>query len=368
MAKKILISSLQYSPIYKSHCCALGNQCEKCGYSVKYLLSSEYKWMLDEKMVKKTKFIANSKDILSAVRDGLNYKHRLELKQFIFEFEPDYIYFYNYHPFFNSYIAELARKRGTTFIQHVHEPYYEDKSPYKGKGTKMSWLLLYLFEFLQGRLLEETDIAVLSSKRALYLFNKRYANFRGKKLLIPLIYEDLGSSFFPLDRKYILFVGPPVPSKSPETFLNIIDYSKELGLDLNFLLITRKRIDNDWYLRDNLTIFCKDKISDEEIGRYQKESLMAITPYKVATQSSVVLTSFMHGTPVVSTNVGGLKEVINHLETGYLLSKDSSIEDWLNGIMFIKRNLGYISDNCREYFIENFSEKNWPKYFNELFV
>ena len=105
MATRILIGSLQYSPIFKSHCFALGNQCEKHGYSVKYLLSSEYKWMLNEREIGKTKFIANSKDIPSAICDGLNYKYRLELKQLISDFKPNYIYFHNYHPFFNYYIA-----------------------------------------------------------------------------------------------------------------------------------------------------------------------------------------------------------------------------------------------------------------------
>jgi glycosyltransferase involved in cell wall biosynthesis len=363
MAKKILIGSLQYSPIFKSHCFALGNQCEKYGYSVKYLLSSEYKWMLSEKEKDKTKFIANSKDIPSAICDGLNYKYRLELKQLISDFKPNYIYFHNYHPFFNYYIAKLARKIGITFIQHVHEPYVEDKSVYE--GIQRYWL--YLFELMQGWLLEKTDIAVISSKRALYLFDKKYSDFRGKKLLIPLMYEDLGDSVSSLNRKYILFIGPPVPAKSPETFLNLANYSIEHNLGLNFLMITRKDIKDERYLKINLTIFHKDKISDEEIGYYQRRSLMAITPYTVATQSSVVLTSFMYGTPVISTDVGGLKEVINHLETGYLLSKDSNIEEWINGILFIKNNFKYLSANCRNNFIGNFSERNWPIYFQELF-
>lgn len=363
MPKKILIGSLQYSPIFKSHCFALGNQCENNDYSVKYLLSSEYKWMLSENEIDKTTFIANSKDIPTAICDGLNLKYKLDLKQFISNFKPNYIYLHNYHPLLNYYIAKQARKMGITFIQHVHEPYVEDKNTYK--GIKRYWL--YLFEFMQGQLLKKTDIAIISSKRALYLFNKRYSNFRGKKLLIPLMYEDSGHSVLPLDRKYILFIGPPVPSKSPETLLDLADYSIEKKIGLDFLMITRKDIKDNQYLKDNLTIFYKDKISDEEIGYYQKQSLMAITPYAVATQSSVVLTSFMHGTPVISTDVGGLKEVINHLETGYLLGKDSSIEEWINGIIFIKDNFNYLSKNCRDYFIANFSERNWPKYFQEIF-
>lgn len=363
MAKKIIIGSLQYSPIFKSHCFALGNQCERCGYSIKYLLSNEYKWMLSKREMDKTKFVADSKDILSAIRDGINYKLVLELREFISDFTPDFIYFHNYHPFLNFYIAKQARKMGIIYIQHVHEPYVEDKSVYK--GIKRYWL--YLFEFMQGRLLDITDIAVISSRRALYLFNKRYSHFQGRKILIPLMYEDLGSLESTLDRKYIIFLGPPVPSKSPETFLAIADYSIALNLDLNFLLITREKIEDKRYLKNNLILFYKKRISDDEIGYFQKQSLMAITPYVVATQSSVALTSFMYGTPVISSDVGGLKEVIKHQETGYLLGKDSEISDWMDGILYIKKNFNYISNNCRKYFVDNFAEDNWLKYFPEIF-
>ena len=161
---KVYIGSLQYSPIYKSHCCALGKQCEKYGYSVTYLLSRKYEWMLNEEIKSKTIFIGNSAGMTSAVIDGLNFKHRKKLK------------------------------------------------------------------------------AVFS-----------------------------------------------------------------------------------------------------------------------------VLTSYMYGTPVISTNVGGLPEVIFHLKIDYLLDKDSKIEEWIEGINFIRSDLSGMSKNCRDYFVGNFSETNWSKYFGDIF-
>jgi glycosyltransferase involved in cell wall biosynthesis len=75
----------------------------------------------------------------------------------------------------------------------------------------------------------------------------------------------------------------------------------------------------------------------------------------------------MYGTPVISTNVGGLPEVISHLKTGYLLDLNANTEQWIKGLNYIKENLGTMSINCRDSFVTNFSEINWPKYFGELF-
>lgn len=365
MCKKILIGSLQYSPIYKSHCCALGNQCEKEGYSVRYIFSYEYVWMLSEDIIKKTVFVGKSAGFISALVDGLNVRNMQKLNNILLKYKPDYIYMYNYHPFLNYYIAILSNKYGCTFIQHVQEPHVEDKSVYK--GFKQYWL--YLFEYFQEKLLDIVEIAILSSNRALYLFEKRYKKFIGLKMMIPLMYEDLGDNLKNIGyRKYITFIGPPVPAKGPETFLEIIDYSNKHNLNYKFLMVSHSDLkDYRFQSKNNLEIFCKNEISDEEIGKLIQRSLVTITPYKVATQSSVILTSYMYGTPVVSTNVGGLPEIVHHLKTGYLIDENSNVDEWIRGINFIIGNHSKISKCCRDYFVREFSEINWPKYFNDIF-
>ena len=365
MSKKIFIGSLQYSPIYKSHCCALGKQCEKQGFSVKYLFSNDYQWMLPESINKQTFFIGHSTGIFSAFLDSLNIININHLTGIISQEKPDYVYMYNYHPFFNYHIAKLSKKYGFTYIQHIHEPYVQDKRIYGG----FSKYWLNVFEYFQEKLLSKTDIVVISSKIAQELFDKRYIHFTGKKIFVPLIYEDV-ENYSPgvNGREYITFIGPPVPAKGPETFLGVLSYSEMHNLDFNFLLITRKEInDSGFNNRTNLKIFYKDKISDTEIHTLLRNSLLTIAPYKVATQSSVVLTSFMNGTPVLATNIGGLPEVVRHLQTGYLVEKDAQTEEWIKGIISIEENFDTLSSNCRTYFESNFSESNWVKYFPELF-
>lgn len=361
----VYVGSLKYSPVYKSHCCAFGKECEKQGYSVGYLLSREYEWMLSKEMKEKTMFIGNSVDIVSMMKDTLNFKHIEKIRRIFSEDNPSHVYMHNYH-LLNHSIASMCRRYGSTFIQHVHEPYVENKKAHG--GLHRYWL--YAFEHFQGRLLQKTDIAVVSSKRASSLFDRRYPSFSGKRRLIPLMYEDLGSSVDNVrDRRYVTFVGPPVPAKGPQTFLEIVDYSNEKELDLSFLLISNSKVrSSEYYNKSNLKIFYKPRISDEEFGSLITKSFAVLTPYKRETQSSVILVSYMYGTPVVSFDTGGLSEFVFHKKTGYLIDKNAKIEEWIEAIIHMKSNLSEMSDNCRNYFVENFSEENWKKYLGDVLI
>lgn len=359
----IVVGSLKFSPVYKSHCCAFGKACEEAGYPVSYLFSHEYAWMLSEDVKEKTLFIGGSVDIPSMLKDTLSFRNIRAISKAFSKDKITHVYMHNYH-FLNHYIAKSCRKNGCKFIYHAHEPYVENKSAHG--GLQQYWL--HLNEFAEERLLKNTDVAVVSSKEASRLFEEHCSWFKGKRVQIPLMYEDLGVEAATInERKYITFVGPPVPAKGPEIFLKIVDYSSKHSLGLSFLLISRMKIkDSEYRERDNLTVFCRERMSDEEFGDLIRKSLMVLTPYKRETQSSVVLVSYMYGTPVVSSDVGGIPEFVNHGKTGYLVSMGSSIEEWINGIFFVLENHHKMTVNCRNYFVETSSGKNWGQYLSDL--
>lgn len=361
---KILVGSLQYSPIYKSHCCAFGKQCEKHGHTVKYLFSQDYEWMLDEETKKKTVFIGKSNSLKYDIFDGLNFQYYKIIKSVINQEKPSYIYMHNYHPFFNYHIAKISEKNGIQYIQHIHEPYVENKKVYG--GIHQYWL--YLFEHFQGVLLKKTKIAIISSDEAERLFNIRYPSYKGKILKIPLMYEDQYKDKGQTEaRKYITFVGPPYPAKGPETLLAMAQYSEQHNLDDQFLLISRQKVTDPAYTKGNIEIYYHDRISDQEMSTLLSSSLASLTPYKSARQSSVVLTSFMCGTPVLATGIEGLKESVEHGRTGYLVSPGAPVETWIEGLQYIKNHFPELSANCRNKFVSESSEINWPKYFGDLF-
>jgi len=359
----IYVGSLKYSPVFKSHCCAFGKACEERGYLVRYLFSHEYEWMLSKEIKEKTTFVGRSTSISSMLKDTLSVRNRERISKIFSKDQPTHIYMHNFH-FLNHYMAKLSNKHDWCFIYHVHEPYVQNKKAHG--GFHQYWL--HLFEHFQGKLLENTDIAIVSSKMAFHLFDLRYPNFSGKKMLIPLMYEDLGDRNAH-DREYITFVGPPVPAKNPEKFMEMVRYSNNSNSSSRFLLISRSEVKDARYTREkNLQIFSKERISDEEFGELIKRSIVVVTPYKRETQSSVILVSYGCGTPVVSSDVGGLSEFVYHKKTGYFVDVDASVEKWIEGINYVQKNLAILSKNCRKYFVENFSGKNWENYLDALII
>jgi glycosyltransferase involved in cell wall biosynthesis len=62
-----------------------------------------------------------------------------------------------------------------------------------------------------------------------------------------------------------------------------------------------------------------EHVPDESVGDYFAASDVAVLPYVSATQSGITQIALASGLPVISTNVGGLPEVVRDGETGYIV-------------------------------------------------
>ena len=62
-----------------------------------------------------------------------------------------------------------------------------------------------------------------------------------------------------------------------------------------------------------------EHVPDEKVGEYFAASDVAVLPYVSATQSGITQIAFAFGLPVISTDVGGLPEVVHDGETGYIV-------------------------------------------------
>ena len=355
------MGSLKYSPVYKTHCIAFGSEAENNGHNVTYIFSSKYRWMLSDEIISKTMFIGVTSNIEEMFVDYFKILIRGYIKKIIEKIKPDLIYMHNYH-LLNHELLNQALKNKIRFMYHLHEPHTADK---KAHGRKQQ-IWLYGFEFFQDRLVNKSNIIVLSSDYAVQVFKKSFKSYKGKIIKIPLIYEDLYQKDEKVHREYITFIGPLVPAKNPEIFIKIMNYSNDNNLGYKFLIISgRSRIDDPKVTNiPNLTIVDKPNISDEEFGQWIRKSKCVITPYKRETQSSVILVSYMHGTPVVTSKVGGIPEFVSE-KTGICLDLDTPITTWVNAIKQLEA-IDNISTHCREYFMNNFASVNWGKYLEEI--
>lgn len=328
------------------------------------MFSSGYEWMLDDDVRSNSCIIGHSVDTLSAVADGLRLNVRENLRKIIMERGIDVVYMANIHPVLNAFLSRISRKQRVTFIQHIHEPFVEDKSVYG--GLQQFWL--YLFEHVQESILRNTDIAIVSSDEGMRLFDKRYPFFKGRKMQVPLMYEDLGgSNGSDSERRFVTFIGPPSLAKGSDRFIEIVSGAATFAPELEFQIISRKEIRDPHFTEmPNLYVYSRNRISDNEFGIQLKKSIVTLAPYRSVRQSSSVLTSYMYGVPVVGTKIGGLKEVIREGMTGYLVDLDATPEEWIRAIRDVRSALPKMSLACRAIFEREFSESNWQKYLEEL--
>lgn len=63
-------------------------------------------------------------------------------------------------------------------------------------------------------------------------------------------------------------------------------------------------------------------IPDDEVATFFAAADLVVLPYRRVYQSGVLLMALSYGKPVVATEIGGLAEVLQHGETGYLAPPD----------------------------------------------
>jgi glycosyltransferase involved in cell wall biosynthesis len=74
---------------------------------------------------------------------------------------------------------------------------------------------------------------------------------------------------------------------------------------------------------NNIIIYNKF-IEDSDVPSFFSASNLVILPYTSATQSGVTQLAMHYNKPMITTNVGGLSEIITHGKDGYICSPDSN--------------------------------------------
>jgi glycosyltransferase involved in cell wall biosynthesis len=175
---------------------------------------------------------------------------------------------------------------------------------------------------------------------------------------------DLG---IPLDKKVLLFFG------------FIRDYK---GLDI--LIDAVSKLDDSYVLviaGENYGSFDKYEkqidelnvrhriikhvlyINDHEVPPFFSAADVCVLPYKSATQSGITSIAYNFNIPVIATDVGGLRETVQHQSTGLIADEPNSLS-----LAFLIRN--YFSENLKERFSQNIialkERLSWKHYADAL--
>lgn len=128
--------------------------------------------------------------------------------------------------------------------------------------------------------------------------------------------------------------------------------------DANTQLIIIGRIADHTDLDDipNLIITKLGRISDmKKIAAAYALADAFLIPSNQDNLPNTIMESLSCGTGVVAFKTGGIPEMIQHLETGYLAELYNA-EEFANGITWVLEHSNAIRNNCRKFALENYQE------------
>jgi glycosyltransferase involved in cell wall biosynthesis len=92
-------------------------------------------------------------------------------------------------------------------------------------------------------------------------------------------------------------------------------------------------------------------VPDEEVAALMQAAVVVILPYRSATQSAIVQVAFGHGKPVITTDVGGLTEAVQHDSTGLIVPPE-------NPAMLAAAIDRFLAEELGPIFAENVAREN----------
>ncbi|MBN1591844.1 MAG: glycosyltransferase [Candidatus Coatesbacteria bacterium] len=131
------------------------------------------------------------------------------------------------------------------------------------------------------------------------------------------------------DKLVLLFFGFVRPYKGLDLLIKAMPRIRE-KLNAHLLIVGefwegREQFDkmvSELMIQDGVTIIDK-YVPDSEVSRYFNAADIVILPYREATQSGIIQIAYGFKKPVITTDVGGLPEVVDEGKTGYVVPKES---------------------------------------------
>lgn len=135
----------------------------------------------------------------------------------------------------------------------------------------------------------------------------------------------------PSDQKVLLFFGFVREYKGLRYIIEAMPRIREELGDVKLLVVGDFGDDKDQYMElinrcgvSDVVETVGGYIPDREVEKYFAASDLVVLPYISATQSAVVQIAYGFTKPVIVTDVGGLPEVVNDGQTGYVVKSKSA--------------------------------------------
>ena len=205
------------------------------------------------------------------------------------------------------------------------------------------------------------DIGVVTSSWQRDIIIKEY-NIKPEKIrVIPnYVITDIFKPHPEIEKKYdLIFVGRSGGEKNLSNLLKAIQYLKTKDRDISLLMVGGCSCDNkikEIISQYNLDVTFKDNMPNFDLPYILNQSRVFILPSYYECHPKVLLEAMSCGLPCIGSDVVGIKEDIEHMETGYLCK--TSFESISNAIEIILSDDSLqkkIGNNAREHILKNYS-------------
>ncbi|TKJ17349.1 glycosyl transferase family 1 [Candidatus Woesearchaeota archaeon B3_Woes] len=266
--------------------------------------------------------------------DSLNPFSWLFTFKKIKEYNPDFILFYWWTPYFtflNKFLTwNIKKKLNSKIIYLCHNVLPHEKSTIDKILSKFALKDGNFFVVHADKEKQNLQklLPSLNSKSIISTVHPSYdVQFKFKE-----ISKREAQKKIKISGKIILFFGYVRDYKG---LMYLIDAMPHIlkEVDLTLLIVGEFWKDKKIYIerikktgaKKNIRVVDK-YIPDNEVGYYYSASDLVVLPYLSATNSGIIQIAFGFGKPVITTNVGGLPEIVKNNKTGFVVPPKNSIE------------------------------------------
>ena len=222
-------------------------------------------------------------------------------------------------------VARIVRKnRHTKVISILDNIVPHEKRP--GDFALARYFVKYIDAFVAMSHQVKNDLALFDDKKPrAFCPHPLYDHF-GKKTTKTEARNNLGLD---TNMKYLLFFGFIRDYKGLDLLLKAMADERIAKWDISLLIAGEFYTDEKPYFDlinslgiANRVIMSNDFIPDSKVADYFNAADLVVQPYKNATQSGVTQIAYHFEKPMVTTNVGGLAEIVPDGRVGYIIKPD----------------------------------------------
>lgn len=261
---------------------------------------------------------------------------------------------------FEIIIIKLFTRATAVYI--YHEP-YTSFSSYRSAG--FSWIKVFrvaAISVVSLTICALCDKIILPSTRALDALPKAKNDLQRYAKINLMFADETGSETEGLTREFISYIGTIAEDHAFDDFvrtMQICIFDQRL-LPFKFLIATRSQLPerhrdviNQCVSAGRLVIQSGSPMTNTQINRFFAQSFVVWNAYKRSMQSGVLPKAYMFGAPVLVSS-GNQNEYFQDGVHGALISPRFAVGEFEQAIAHLQKNWLVISQNCRNYYLQNF--------------